>query len=219
VLRLQPWGRLEGTLTSNDKPVSGQRLSLDLAIGHLKSVSLDSETFESKTDAEGRFTFPKVPPTSLRLQRIEQSPGANSWAHRPLEGVDVGPGETKMLRLESRNRTFALQLHWPDGVKPDPKWHIHLSLQKSIGESPGVPPYQPQLRYYVLRPTGDDRYEAKDVLPGEYRVHARVGSQAVAGGPFALEALGNATVTVPDGESGVLEIGDLELAPPAQGGN
>jgi RNA polymerase sigma factor (sigma-70 family) len=219
VLRLQPWGRLEGTLTSNGKPVSAQRLSLDLAVGHLSSVSLDSETFEATTDNEGRFTFPKVPPTSLRLQRIEQSPGDNSWAHMPLEGVDVGPGRTKTLRLESRDRTFVLQLYWPDGVNPDPKWHIHVTLQKPIAEAPPGPLHGTSMRIYFLRPTSDGSYEAKDVLPGEYRVHTRVLSQQVPGGPARLEAVGNASVTVPDAESGVIEIGDLELAPPAQAGN
>jgi RNA polymerase sigma factor (sigma-70 family) len=219
VLRLQPWGRLDGTLTRNGKPVVDQRLSLDLALGNLSSVSLDSETFEAKTDSEGRFTFAKVPPTKLRLQRIEQSPGANSWAHVPLEAVDVAPGETKVIALDGRDQTFALQLRWPDGVTPDPKWHIHLSLQKSLGEPLGGPPHSARMRIYYLRPTGDGSYESKDVLPGEYRVHARVLSQQTAGGPATLEFLGDSSIVVPQGETGLIEVADLELAPPAQARN
>jgi RNA polymerase sigma factor (sigma-70 family) len=218
VLRLQPWGRIEGVLTSNGKPITNQRLSLDLAIGLLNSVSLDFETFEAKTDAEGRFTFAKVPPTGLRLQRIEQAEGANSWAHMPLERVDVGPGETKMVRLDGHDRRFTLQLRWPDGLNADPQWHIHLSLQKSMGESLGAP-HAPRARIYFLQPTSNGSYSAKNVLPGEYRVHARVGSQQVPGGPTALEALGDGTVIVPDDQSGIIEIGDLHVAPPAQASN
>jgi hypothetical protein len=75
------------------------------------------------------------------------------------------------------------------------------------------------MRIYYLRPTGDGSYESKDVLPGEYRVHARVLSQQTAGGPATLEFLGDSSIVVPQGETGLIEVADLELAPPAQARN
>jgi hypothetical protein len=210
---------LEGTLTRNGTPFVDQRLSLNLTFGDPNSVSLDFETFELKTDAEGRFTFPKVPPTRLRLQRLDQAQGANASTVFPLETVEIAPGETTIIRLDGRDRTFGLQLRWPAGLYPDPKWHIHLSLQKPIAESPPGPLLATRTRTYFLRPAGDGSYEAKDVLPGEYRVHARALSQQVPGGPARLEAVGDSSVSIPDGESGLIEIGDLQLSRPPQAGN
>ena len=137
----------------------------------------------------------------------------------PLETVEVASGETTIIRLDGRDRTFALQLRWPEGLNPDPQWHIHVSLQKPIAESPPGPLYAARTRTYFLQAADDGSYTARDLLPGEYRVHARVLSQPSAGSRFKVEALGDSRVSVPDSESGVIEIDDLQLALPAQGSN
>jgi protocatechuate 3,4-dioxygenase beta subunit len=218
ILRLRPWGRLEGIITSNGKPLVAQQLMLQLT-SDARGIRLDHDSYRATTDKDGRFRFEKVPPTHLLLQRAEKSQHDDSTSYLAFETVAVEPGATTTLHLDARDRSFALQPRWPDGLNPDPGWEIQLRLQKPIaGAAPGTFRASGAPSHFLQAVPGGS-YEAKDVLPGEFRVHAQVLSRAVPGGPWALEAVGIGSVTVPDGDTDAIEISDLQISRPPQAGN
>jgi hypothetical protein len=68
-LQLQPWGRIEGTVDEKERaqPIMNIVLMDDAAMNYKGSVMLDINSFSAKVDANGHFTFEKVPPGSFSL--------------------------------------------------------------------------------------------------------------------------------------------------------
>ena len=79
-LKLQPWGRIEGTVWEYDKLVTNQAVWGSAANGS-PSESLHTE-FRANTDAQGRFAFDFVPPGKYSVFRmIPMGAGSSSGAH------------------------------------------------------------------------------------------------------------------------------------------
>jgi hypothetical protein len=93
MIRLQPWGRLEGTLPAATQSVAGLTLFLDLDQKDLGAPEVHN--FSAKADELGRFVFPRVPPGTHKLMRLA-APGAPPVAE-PLADVEIRPGETTTL--------------------------------------------------------------------------------------------------------------------------
>jgi len=68
-VRLEPFGTIEGIVSRNDQPLVGQTVILvDPSFAYFSgAVSLDSQTFQARSDAEGRFRIEGVPASELRL--------------------------------------------------------------------------------------------------------------------------------------------------------
>ena len=101
ILRLQPWGRLEGTYVSGAKGVAGRELFFEYGRDGAGSVLADFPAYRVTTDENGHFTFSQVPPGKHRLVRLIQE-GIGSltmWSHRPLEEVEIRPGETTRVTV------------------------------------------------------------------------------------------------------------------------
>ena len=100
VLRLAPWGRVDGTCHTDGKPAEGLRLSLDLIDGQPDTVWLDSQAFKAEVDGEGRFSYPKVAPGRYRLTRpFAEHETITALRPGELGNVEVRPGETTMVTL------------------------------------------------------------------------------------------------------------------------
>jgi RNA polymerase sigma factor (sigma-70 family) len=98
-IRLQPWGRLEGTLTSGNKPAPEQSLGLQFEHPDYNSILLD---FHTKTDNEGHFVFAQAPPIELALQQIILlSP--NMQTGRSITNVAIRAGETTTVTIDRPN--------------------------------------------------------------------------------------------------------------------
>ena len=69
-MRLQPWGRIEGTYLSNGKPAAGREMSL-YSVTTSETTILCSD-FLVETDASGHFVFPQVPSGQIRLMHSEK---------------------------------------------------------------------------------------------------------------------------------------------------
>lgn len=88
-LRLQPWGRVEGRFDAGRQ--AGDRiLRLDPIHGDSRAFRFDFESFNAKTDAEGRFVFPMAPPVALKLARLIPTPRPDgmSLGARPVDRAE-----------------------------------------------------------------------------------------------------------------------------------
>jgi RNA polymerase sigma factor (sigma-70 family) len=109
-LRLQPWGRLEGDYFVGGKPAAGRTLTL-ADERTPASLYLDETDYSTTTDANGHFSFPKVPPGQFQLFHTN---------------VVVRSGQTTTVEL--RANTVSVRLRWPDGVQPESNWETSVGI-------------------------------------------------------------------------------------------
>jgi RNA polymerase sigma factor (sigma-70 family) len=93
-LRLQPWGRVEGTLVAENMPLAGVRVSVDLR----GQTSLHFNGSDRPTDQGGRFTFEKVPPREVGITRLI-SVGVATWQSGERTNIVVAPGAVTYVEL------------------------------------------------------------------------------------------------------------------------
>jgi len=87
VLRLQPWGRLEGRTVVGQTVVGGQEIMMNLKDG----LRTDFQSFRTFSDATGKFAFEFVPPLPVSLVRLEPA-GEASWIHRDATNIAAAAG-------------------------------------------------------------------------------------------------------------------------------
>ena len=107
-LRLQPWGRLEGDYLVGGKPAAGR--VLDLAnVKTRESLQLDRTDYSATTDADGHFSFAKVPPGQFQLFDTN---------------VVFHSGQTTTVTL--RASTVAVRLRWPEEQQRQADWSVSV---------------------------------------------------------------------------------------------
>ncbi|HEY1171336.1 MAG TPA: M56 family metallopeptidase [Verrucomicrobiae bacterium] len=90
VIRLQPWGRVEGQLQIGEKIGAGEDMWLrTLGTGSGNNLELSGARFSTKTDAAGRFVFEYVPPGEYKIFRIVKA--------GPVVPVDDSLGQAELL--------------------------------------------------------------------------------------------------------------------------
>jgi hypothetical protein len=224
-LRLQAWGRIEGTFRTNGQPAVHQNVQLQFIIDDaINGVRLAAASaYEATTDEQGQFVFPKAPPERLTL--IHMAPvnalEPTTWFRFPLSDVEVHPGETTRLDVGGDDRKFALRLRWPEDLPRDGAWNVHVQLLSLLRPIPGATPDSVEALEIAQRTPGafrsslvtelaDGTWRADTVAPGKYFIDARVVSGSVAGP--TLHAVGNSTVVIPaERSAAVLDIGEIVL--------
>ncbi len=199
-LRLQPWGRLEGTCMAGGKPAAGASFSL------ASKSPVKQTLYDVEADENGHFMFPTVPPGNLTLSKWS-SRGTRHAKLNPLADVVIQPGETKTVAVGAYTATA--RLRWPEGIKREADWSIlayYLQMQTAGPTGPG----------HRLTETPDGALAAEDLTPGSYLVKVSVA------GPPRSDGLGKALLraelpfTVPiEPSSGTLDLGEIVLQSPA----
>lgn len=210
-VRLQRWGRLEGTYITNGQPVVGAPIRLDLVDGDYSTVSLDRSGFRVETDAAGKFRFPKVPPGPLRITHLlRQEMGEQiSEAHRPLTQVEVKAGATTTVVLGGERRRFKLHFRWPEELVREANSSLHVSLQSPLRSFGALASNAPELfvdarrttgamRTHVLFEQADQTWATEEVPAGNYALHARLFRPAAGGRYGELQAVGEIYLSLPD---------------------
>jgi beta-lactamase regulating signal transducer with metallopeptidase domain len=141
-IRLQKWGRIEGTLrlghqlgtneiinASPEPPRMLKRIFLSpwmqfLAGGDsnapvwVQPPYYDLNAFAAKTDEHGHFSISYLPPgMQSLLRRVPIT--ENSWSESPIAGVEVKPGETTATNIGSSGRLVVGRLKLADGLVAD----------------------------------------------------------------------------------------------------
>lgn len=102
-IRLQPFGKISGTLKRTSGPGTNEDLDLsftDKAARGLPPINLNNHAL---TDSQGNFSFDRVPGGLLQLSyRVPMN--EHSWRNEPLQKVDVKPGQTLDLQVNASDR-------------------------------------------------------------------------------------------------------------------
>jgi RNA polymerase sigma factor (sigma-70 family) len=121
-LRLQPWGRLEGDYLVGGKPAAGRALVLENNKTP-ESLKLDGRDYSATTDADGHFSFAKVPPGQFQLFKTD---------------AVVHSGQTTTMTL--RANAVSARLRWPEGVQRQTNWsfRVYCSANRFSETSEGI---------------------------------------------------------------------------------
>ncbi len=99
-LRLEPWGRVDGSVVVAGKPIAGQVIELvDPGSNRGRGgVVCSPHDFTAVTDRQGRFAFDHVPPWNFELVRPLKTAGIG-FDFAESKRVSVAPGEVTRVVL------------------------------------------------------------------------------------------------------------------------
>ena len=227
-IRLQPWGRIEGTYLVGGQPAAGRHVQFGYGHGDLNGVSSDFLSFRVKVDTDGRFVFPQVPPGQHRVSGLIPRPPPHDTEFTVPQPVDIEirPGETTTVTLGSGYAVSA-QLRWIDGVKPETGENILArvrtpfppSFEKAAKDPAGSAKLQQSSEFREFAKTvqivtavvtGDGSVTAEGILAGDYVLEVFVMPKAVAGQRVVPLATGQVSFTVPaNPANGSLDLGEI----------
>lgn len=115
-LNLQPWGRVEGTLRPGGVPRAGAAVALGQLVWDWSGDYLILHN--ATTDAEGRFSFPKLPAGEYVV--VWSDAAWQAMGERSVRSLEVpvmlGAGETRDVDLTSSGARVQVRLVPPEGV-------------------------------------------------------------------------------------------------------
>jgi len=233
VIRLQPWGRIEGTYLVNGQPAAGRLMMLQLGsqlgFGDFSSVKADIHKFQTSSDAQGRFMFPQAPPGKRHLVRLlPQTNGTTIlWMNRPLADVEVVSGETKTITVGGAGYTVTARLRWPEGFKRGDFWRVFAAVTTpflqppaEVGSNPEAlakwrssPEIQALLssaRRYQMTEMSDGVWQAEEVPSGQYHASFNAVSEPGGRGADAISLGAGTSLTIPtDPPTGAIDLGEI----------
>lgn len=237
VVRLDPWGRIQGRMLGSAGSREGKVVTLARAEEGGSDFVLD---FHAQTDAEGRFTFPRVPAGTLWVEERIVTVSGNSSSSFPGRSKEaaVPAGGTVEVELGGNLRVTG-RLTSPERFRsePDVVWTVRM-------ESVSMTPPPPEIRAdpaafsrWMLRRQRDRRtipvavdaqggFTVDGVEPGAYALTARKArrTELVFPGGFLEMLVTRSPLQVPEVGSartgGVVDLGEVRLeAPPSSPGN
>lgn len=107
-ITLAAWGRVEGTLTIDNKPAINEKVSIEPPQGGMviprrgRSGPMVFHHYDTRTDAQGKFKFDHVPAGSMKIYRREDVPlerGMFRINQLMAQQIDVSAGETTTVSM------------------------------------------------------------------------------------------------------------------------
>jgi hypothetical protein len=105
-IKLEPWARIEGHLRIGRLPGAGQTLGIQ-AVTAPGELRIPFSCLNARADAQGRFTFPRVPPGAYNLFRIFKPDGSDTkrFGMSHCVTIEVGPVETARVQVGGHGRS------------------------------------------------------------------------------------------------------------------
>lgn len=134
-IRLQPWGRIEGSVMCGQTPVVGESVCLKKLVWSWSDAL--TPLYNATTDDTGHFVFEKVPAGEFQL-----SLAARAWQRRPdlisaLETTArISAGETQTANLWAKGSSVLARLRAPSTMI-QPVWSNTLAV---LRRDVNVPP-------------------------------------------------------------------------------
>lgn len=199
VIRLQRWGRIEGTVYIGPKPGANRLVQLqDLFETEVRNLIGYKDW--SEADADGRFVLEKVPPRWVGIGYVGGTrPRFSCWTNgRP---VHILPGETVHVAIGATGRPVVGRLAIPTDYEmptdlshvvlvfttvtagmPFPEDYAHMTLDQQYEwrqqwlSTPEGKDYlvsvrhNTNYRYYSTGLESDNAFRFEDVIPGQYEL-------------------------------------------------
>jgi len=198
-IQLQPWARVSGVAMESGRPLGNQSVTLRSPSGAWTAEGF-AVGYGTTTDAEGRFSFERVPAGRYLLSRRLPVPpsrsGQMSIQYSHAQGLVVLAGESKEVTYGGKGRTITgLAQTDPPGLAVDWQWDInHLVPVPQSGKpaQPNLYDYASQETYtaalrrfqaggkggdslasearYQIQFESDGHFQITDVPPGKYEL-------------------------------------------------
>jgi RNA polymerase sigma factor (sigma-70 family) len=150
-ITLSSWARIEGTVTIGHQPAANRQIEVE----DLKQDFFDPLTvfYRTTTDAEGRFSFDKMPAGNFRITCRE-----GRWDVGTMQTcVSLAAGETKTVELVAEGRTVTTQLQAPSGFGAVNWAHASATLEADVPVPPE--PVQNDFVSYEAMAAAQYRYD------------------------------------------------------------
>jgi len=198
-IRMQSWGRIEGKLVRDGKPVASYKVRMDpIDVYNSDKPRLSSEYFTS-TDENGAFVFDRVCPGLVSL-----GPELGPWEEYKLTSAEVvplviQPGETVKLSLGAGGRPVVGKVVLHSGVERKMRWDFGTNYLVALRDGIPVPEeirqlgfdwrqgwnetweasregraYFSTLHRYVVKLNPDGTFRIEGVPEGKYQLILRI---------------------------------------------
>ena len=231
---VQPWGRIEGVLRIGNAVGSNQSVNIGLwSTGDTYEWNLVSHGMTVNTDANGRFTFPRVAPGDVWLTRhVVVRPGEGRQSGHQY--VRVEPGDHLEVMMGGRGRTLtgrveivstsklifhgSLWARETQGMRQPRNWRTmspeeRRRYTRAWRDSPESEAFKHEVGTYEFPVKPDGTFRVEDVLPGSYRMQVRAQASGNNAGDIASKA--EIRIDVPEGSptDPPLDVGTLMPTP------
>ncbi len=170
-IRLEKWGRVEGTLQLGSQPGKDKQVNLQI---NQENVDWRKPRaffdYRATTDSQGRFTFGNVLPGKVTIWRsidFAISSGGRSSCFTNGASVELKPGDTATVRLGGVGRPMVGKLALPEGFEGAANWNFsHVRATPAIAPRPEEPKELKELRKTIpaeIRTEEDDE-KRKELL-------------------------------------------------------
>ncbi len=230
-LQLQPWGRLEGAVTSGGKPAAGREFTVEFDSIQSSDLWFGYTAFRVKADAEGKFTFNQIPPGRLKLLRVipfQISAGSGGWSTKFEQTVEIQPGETTQVTLGGTGYTITARVRWPAGFDasnaqqvmgqlhtPVPAWMSEMMRDpqraSTMMQQPEVQAFTKTAKQFQMS-LANSVLSAEEVPAGEFEVSVFAILKNGKSSTNMSALSGAVRVNVPaTPANGVLDVGEVSL--------
>lgn len=182
-IKLQPFGRIEGTIRIGTKPAANVTVAAQLFQMVDDNQGRIHIERSGTSDADGHFVVEKVPPRKVQLFRLVPVT-SNSTAYQSLGDYQVEPGKTLSVACGGAGRPVVGKLTAPPGSSQPmdfqrnpaffnarPKQPEGLAgLISRVAGSQG----QAEQKSILFQVEADGTIRAEDVPPGEYVIDGNV---------------------------------------------
>jgi hypothetical protein len=117
-IRLQPFGKITGTLKRASGPGTNETLDVTLEDPTSAGINLNRPAL---TDGQGNFAFDQVPAGQVRISYREMGPSGNGWMNQPLLDVDLKSGQLLATNISAPDRVAAAVAQRNFQQPPEPK--------------------------------------------------------------------------------------------------
>jgi peroxiredoxin len=219
-IRLKPWGKIEGTMIRQGKPVAGETVVVYRPTFTDLEFGLSINQFKAIADSQGKFTFTNVPPGEFHVgrmvnnrfveaQAIRVEPGeTTTFDHvlygRTLKGQFITSDATAVNWTSARNFRFSTK----PPVKPAINGYAEISKIATL-EAADRKAVRTSFPVYV---TNDGKFTIQNVPAGVYELRGDLregGSDDIFGATKTLGRV-NREIVVNEGEYAV-DLGDIAI--------
>ncbi|MCI0541453.1 MAG: hypothetical protein L0Z50_40150 [Verrucomicrobiales bacterium] len=240
VVVVQPWARIEGVLRIGKSLASNETVNIGIwGSTELYDWNLVQHGASTKTDANGRFVFPRVAPVDVWLTctvMVRTNDGRQSGHHY----VKVQPGDQLQVQLGGVGRALTGRVPWSPtnklvfygrmwanavpGIRHPRNWkemsrEAQRQYERAWRDTPEGEVWKESVRNYEFPVQSNGTFRVDDVLPGSYRMQLRADEPIPGGKGMRRAAEVEILVDVPElfaGESDEpIDIGVLIPRPSA----